>query len=374
MILKSANKKKRNSSRHIVDNVDNSKSCPSVASLSTIFFFLLLFVNIFGYTISSVPGCWDKSFEEEIAMVQLHKKFTDSQIKELIERYLNKEVESIYIREIMDIGKTRFFALVKDYRDNPDKFSIQYQRTDVTRSIDPSIERNIIEELQMDKKLISDKDITTKSYNYSYIKDRLENKYEQIVSLPTIINRAKKYGFYNAKPKRKSHDREVLTNHIGELVQHDSSHHKWSPYVKDKWYLITTLDDYSRFMFYAKLISHESSWAHIAVLEYVFLRYGVPLSYYVDSHSIFRYVRGRDKLHYKHHLLTDQADPQWKQVLLDCNVKVVYALSPQAKGKIERPYGWLQDRLVRTCARENVTDIKQAQIILDQEMNRYNYH
>ena len=43
------------------------------------------------------------------------------------------------------------------------------------------------------------------------------------------------------------------------------------------------------------------------------------------------------------------------------------------KGKIERPYGWLQDRLVRTCARENVTDIKQDQIILNGEMNRYNY-
>jgi len=193
----------------------------------------------------------------------------------------------------------------------------------------------------MDKNLIADKDITTKSYNYSYIKNRLEDKYEQIVSLPTIINRAKKHGFYDAKPKRKAHDREVLTNHVGELIQHDSSHHKWSPYAIDKWYLITTLDDYSRFMFYAKLIGHESSWAHIAALESVFLKYGLPLSYYVDSHSIFRYVRGRDELHYQHHLLTDETDPQWKQVLMDCNVEVKYALSPQAKGKIERPYGWL---------------------------------
>lgn len=306
--------------------------------------------------------------------MQLHKKFTDGQVKELIKRYLKKEIERSYIQKIFDIGKTRFFSLIKKYQKSPDKFSIQYSRIGITHSIDPIIEKNIIKELQMDKKLIADKDITTKSYNYSYIKDRLENNYSQIVSLPTIINRAKKHGFYDAKPKRKAHDREVLTNHVGELIQHDSSHHKWSPYAKDKWYLITTLDDYSRFMFYTKLIGHESSWAHIAALESVFLKYGFPLSYYVDSHSIFRFVRGRDELHYKHHLLTDEADPQWKQVLMDCNVKVVYALSPQAKGKIERPYGWLQDRLVRTCARENVTDIKQAQIILNQEMNRYNYH
>ena len=44
----------------------------------------------------------------------------------------------------------------------------------------------------------------------------------------------------------------------------------------------------------------------------------------------------------------------------------------QAKGKMERPYGWLQDRLVRTCARENITDIRQAQRVLSQEVYRYN--
>jgi hypothetical protein len=37
-----------------------------------------------------------------------------------------------------------------------------------------------------------------------------------------------------------------LTNYIGELIQHDCSHHKWSPYATSKWYLITSLDDYSR--------------------------------------------------------------------------------------------------------------------------------
>lgn len=126
-------------------------------------------------------------------------------------------------------------------------------------------------------------------------------------------------------------------------------------------------------MFYARIISHESSWAHIEALESVFLKYGLPLSYYVDSHSIFRYVRGRDDLHYKHHLHTDEAAPQWKQVLIDCGVEIKYALSPQAKGKIERPYGWLQDRLVRTCARENITDTKHAQHIVNKELYRYNY-
>jgi len=308
-------------------------------------------------------------------MVQLHKKFTDEQIKELLQRYINREIKREYIQQILEIGKTRLFALLKKYSRSPNSFSVQYSRTVTTRSIAPEIENNMLKELAIDKKLIADKNTPLRYYNYSYIQTRLQDTYNQFVSLPTIIDRARKNNFYlPKKPARKIHDRIVLTNNVGELIQHDSSHHQWSPYAPKKWYLITSIDDYSRFLFYAKLIDHESSWAHIAAIEAVFLKYGFPLSYYVDSHSIFRFVRGRDPIHYQQHLLTDEVDPQWKQVLDDCKVKVIYALSPQAKGKVERPYGWIQDHLVRTCARENVTQLKHAQSILDQEMARYNYH
>jgi len=53
-------------------------------------------------------------------------------------------------------------------------------------------------------------------------------KYSQKVSLPTIINRAKRNNFYFLRPKRKAHDKEVITNYPGELIQHDSSHHQFA--------------------------------------------------------------------------------------------------------------------------------------------------
>lgn len=306
-------------------------------------------------------------------MGQLHKKFTDNQVIELIEKYLRKEIGRRYLQKILGINKTRFFALVKTYRDNPFGFSIRYVRKFKTRAIPEAVETNILKELSIEKKLIENKNIPIHSYNYSYIKDCLEEKYKQKVALSTIIDRAKKNDFYFKKPKRTSHDREVLTNYTGELIQHDSSYHLWAPDAQEKWYLITSLDDFSRYIFYAKLLKRETSWAHIMALESMFLKYGQPFSYYVDSHSIFRFVQGRDSLWRKHHTLTDEADTQWKQVLTDCNVKIIYALSPQAKGKIERPYRWIQDRLVRTCVRENVSDIRKAQTILNQEIYRYNY-
>ena len=263
--------------------------------------------------------------------------------------------------------------LLKQYKENPPHFTIQYQRTASPRGICPEMEQTILKELAIEKEIIRDKEIPLTSYNYSYIRDRLRKTYRQKVSLNTIINRAKKHGFYLKKPQRRIHDREVLTRYAGELIQHDSSHHLWAPVAQEKWYLITSLDDYSRFMLYAVLIKKETSWTHILALQTIILRYGLPYAYYVDSHSIFRFVRGRDSLWYKHHLLTDETTPQWKQVLQDCNVKVTHSLSPQARGKIERPYGWLQDHLIRTCVREDVTKIQQAQRILNQELHRYNY-
>lgn len=52
-------------------------------------------------------------------MAQLHKKFSDIEVKQLIECYLNKEVERSYLQEILGIGKTRFFALIQSYRNHP---------------------------------------------------------------------------------------------------------------------------------------------------------------------------------------------------------------------------------------------------------------
>jgi len=125
-------------------------------------------------------------------------------------------------------------------------------------------------------------------------------------------------------------------------------------------------------MLYADIMEKETTWRHITALENVWLRHGFPFKYYVDSHSIFRFIEKRDSIWRKHQLKTDETDPQWKKIMRECRVQVSYALSPQAKGKIERPYRWLQDRIVRTCARENIRKIEGARDVLSNEVKRYN--
>ncbi len=306
-------------------------------------------------------------------MKQIHKKFSLDQVKLFFSSYLKNRMTREEVEKELGIGKSRFFVLLKQYKNNPDEFAIKYHRCTTTK-LSHNVECAIQDGLRFDKQLIENASIPITTYNYSALRDRLQNKQGITVGLSTIIRRAKDIGCYQAKKPRRIHDREVLTTAIGALIQHDTSFHQWSPYVEGKWPLVTSLDDYSRKILYADLFEDESTWVHIEAAQILMEKYGIPLKYCVDQLRIFRFVQGRDSIWRKHILQTDDADPQWKQVMLSIGTGIIYALSPQAKGKIERPYRWLQDRIVRICAIEHVTGIDEAREVLKREVDRYNNH
>lgn len=292
-------------------------------------------------------------------MGQLHKRFTNEQVKLLLEGYVQGRVSRSEVEGILEINKTRFFALMKDYRRSPARLSSE-------------VEEAITRELLREKALVDNPKLPIGSYNYSAIRDRLQEKGVS-VSVNTIIQRAKNLDCYLPHPRKKVHDREVVTVAVGALIQHDASTHFWSPFASEKWTLITSLDDYSRMLVYADFVESETSWAHIQAAQAVMKVYGVPLGYYVDNLRVFRFVQNRDSYWRKHVLGTDDVDPQWRQVMRLMGVNVIYALSPQAKGKIERPYRWLQDRIVRTCALENLTTLDEVRGVLRSEVDRLRY-
>ena len=122
-------------------------------------------------------------------MSQIHKRFTSDQVKELFDRYSKNEIERKYIQEILGIKKTRFFMVLKQYKEDPRLFTIQYQRTSAPRTISPMIEQTILKELSIEKKIIQNKEIPLKSYNYSYIRDRFKRKISS-EGLPTHDHRS----------------------------------------------------------------------------------------------------------------------------------------------------------------------------------------
>ena len=243
-------------------------------------------------------------------MDQIHKRFTTEQVKVLLKGYCQGILDRPAIEETLEISRPTFFLLLKEYRRNPDEFSLAYQRATPTKLPD-SVEKQIEAQLMLEKGLIEDPSLPITTYNYSAIRDRLA-KHDIKVALSTIIERAKRLGCYQPHPRKKTHDREVVTTAIGALIQHDASHHRWSPYAGERWVLITSIDDFSRKLLYADFFEQESTWAHIKAAESVMLTYGIPLRYYVDSLRVFRFVQTRDSVWRRHVLQTDEADPQWR--------------------------------------------------------------
>jgi hypothetical protein len=310
--------------------------------------------------------------QKGLIMTQIHKKFSGEQVKLLLRAYEAGHLSRDEIERTLGIGKTRFFALLKQYREDPAAFSLEYQRRSRTR-LSIAVEEKIRGELQREKALVENKELPISSYNYAALNDRLK-KAGVKVSTTTIIKRAIQQGCYLPKRKKKElHDREVITSAIGDLIQHDASLHKWSPLATEKWTLITSLDDHSRMLLYADFVESETSWSHIQAVQYVMQQFGIPHRYYVDNLRVFRFIQHRDSLWKNLVLGTDEVNTQWRQVLALMKTDVIYALSPQAKGKIERPYRWLQDRIVRTCALEGITTLTDARPVLREEVHRYNY-
>ena len=174
-------------------------------------------------------------------MSQIHKQFTDDQIKVLLKGYCQGQLSRVEVQDVLKIGKSQFFKLIKAYRQDPDGFTVTYQRTSPGR-LSAEVEAEIEHALLREKHLVEDPDLPISGYNYTAMGDRLREKGIQ-VSVPTIISRAKQLDCHQPRRKRKTHSHEVLPATIGAWIQHDASTHLWSHHAQEKWVLITSIDD-----------------------------------------------------------------------------------------------------------------------------------
>lgn len=211
-------------------------------------------------------------------MVQIHNNFSDDQVKQLLAWYIDGTMSRQDICLHLGLKQSRFYELLKAYKTNPSKFSVAYGRDYANYKKDRTVTATIHKELELEKSFIDNPNMPIMFYNYSAIRDAIEENTSNNLSSQTVVNYAKKWGFYIERPKNKNpHTRQVLTDSVGMLLQHDASTHQWSPYAFQpdgkplKWSLITTLDDHSRKLLFADLFEHKSAWAHIQALESVIL-------------------------------------------------------------------------------------------------------
>jgi len=147
----------------------------------------------------------------------------------------------------------------------------------------------------------------------------------------------------------------------GALWQYDATPHAWLPGCSDKQVLLEILDDATRLNPGARLYPSETLLAHFDFLARVFQAHGLPLALYVDYHSFF-YTHNPD------------AFTQLGAALHFYDIQLLYAPTPQAKGKIERRHDYWQKRLVPLLAADHIVELVGANHLLDQLVPHANQH
>ena len=143
----------------------------------------------------------------------------------------------------------------------------------------------------------------------------------------------------------------------GQMVQFDTSDHDWLEGRGPKLYLIGGVDDATSKVAGAKFVLTDGVRQNMEVFKGMVRRKGIPLSVYVDCGSNFKTTRHHSM---EYQLKGEYPSTQFARALEELGVRIIYAYSPQAKGRIERKFGVFQDRLCSEFRLHNISTQEEA--------------
>jgi len=160
----------------------------------------------------------------------------------------------------------------------------------------------------------------------------------------------------------------------GQLLQADGSPHRWLGADGPEWTLIAGIDDATGTIPWALFRAQEDAAGYMAWLRRVVETRGVPVALYVDRHGIFQ-RRRHEAWRLEEELAGGPLPTQMGRVLEELGIRLIHALSPQAKGRVERLFGTLQDRLVaelRLAGLHTGSRMDEANRVLCTSLPRFN--
>ena len=177
-----------------------------------------------------------------------------------------------------------------------------------------------------------------------------------------------KEGLWNPKSRKQPKNRHVWRarkENYGEMQQFDGSYHHWFEDRGGEYCLLLSVDDATGDITHAKFDKNEGVIAVFKFwLEY-FKKNGLPLSIYLDKFSTYKI---------NHPSAVDNKDliTQFQRAMNQVGVKPISAHSPEAKGRVERMFETLQDRLVKELRLANISNIEKANEFLKTYIPQYN--
>ena len=192
--------------------------------------------------------------------------------------------------------------------------------------------------------------------------EKLDERHKIKRHKSTIRNIMIKEGIW--KPKRKKKDKHRSWRQrkasFGEMVQYDGSYEYWFEDRAGKSCLLAAIDDATGKV-WAQFDEHEGVWPTFRFWQDYIKRFGKPYSIYVDKFSTYSM---------NHKLAKENPDTltQFQRAMeTDLNIEVIHAHSPEAKGRVEKLFRTLQDRLIKEMRLSKISDTRQANRFMAEE-------
>ena len=202
--------------------------------------------------------------------------------------------------------------------------------------------------------------------NHSHFTELLRERESIDLSRPTVRRILAKAGIGSPRSRRSQQHRfrRRRMPQEGMLVQIDGSNHPWLEDRGTKLTLLIAVDDATGTVAQAVFRTTEDTRGYLVLLEGLVRQWGIPLALYSDRHAAFKYnARQRP---------VPVETTQFARVMRDLGVRQIFALSPQAKGRVERMLETFQDRLVTELRLARASSIDEAGLVLQEFLPRFN--
>ena len=197
-------------------------------------------------------------------------------------------------------------------------------------------------------------------FNDTHLTEKLKEKEKIALSRSTVRTILRQAGIAAVRKRgvKRHYKRRERRAQEGALLLWDGSPHKWFGKEQGEWNLTAVIDDATGALLYGVFTLEEDAQSYLICLRQILLDKGIPLALYMDRHGIFR--RNDDHWSLQEQLAGEQTPTQVGQALRALGIESIFALSPQAKGRVERLFNTLQDRLVQELRLAGISTPQQA--------------
>ena len=202
--------------------------------------------------------------------------------------------------------------------------------------------------------------------NHTHLTELLREREGIDLSRPTVRRVLVKAGLGSPRSRRSQQHRfrRRRMPQEGMLVQIDGSHHPWLEERGPKLTLLIAVDDATGTVAQAVFRTGEDTRGYLVLLEGLIRQWGIPLALYSDRHAAFKYNARRKPVPVE--------STQFARVMRELGIQQIFALSPQAKGRVERMVETFQDRLVTELRLASASTIGEANDVLQAFLPRFN--